>query len=166
LNTCATVLLLTLIHILVVMWLCLMLQTFSKEAERKWHTHTGEGLGLMAWGLAQYGYSPCSWVAKRVPAQLDDGSSSDAGAATDGSDSWSEEEGDEEQYEEHRSTSVQQTLGASATLLPRLRMSSKERAWWARYFNECGDKWDSASPKALVLMLFGVAELIGTAPDR
>lgn len=47
-----------------------------------------------------------------------------------------------------------------------LSMSRKEEAWWLGYYRACCAQWHSASPRALVLMLLGVAHLVCTAPDK
>ena len=44
--------------------------------------------------------------------------------------------------------------------------SRAEEEWWEGFYRESGTKWDSAGPRALVLMLLGVAELCRTAPDK
>lgn len=160
------------------------------------HSGEGLGLlvwGLAQYGFSPYTTVPTRAPPEpgmgRFAARRKDGAAGDGGpdvsqeSSGSGASDDAESDGDGEQWEEERGEGegsegneegegtqgearMMRVLGASGTLLPRMRMRRREAEWWGGFYREVCDKWEGASPRALVLMLLAVAELIGTAPDR
>jgi hypothetical protein len=105
----------------------------TATAGRRLHGLSGEALGLLAWGLAQYG-GP-------LPLVLDAAAGGGGAAASGGGGAGA------------RAMPRSQAEAAARRRRERLN------AWWGTFFAECDLKWESTGPRGGALMLVGLGTL-------